>query len=204
VRSSGRACAACSSSQQQPLGEGLDRTASLLNRTTSNLSTGAGISGQLSLPRASSLRQGASISSAGGLHSANSGNLSARGSRRLSLVGEAANRSLDADRAGLTKGWVHDDVSAQAGWGGVDGVGSPGAGGRRLCVRWLDELIVALWHDLQAHMEWKVVDQTLRETRGEGYGQEGVGGHTLGMWSACWLPDSLCQTWRACRPCHVC
>jgi hypothetical protein len=61
---------------------------------------------------------------------------------------------------------VHDDASAQAGWGRVDGVGSPGAGGRRLCVRWLDELIVALWHDLQAHMEWKVVDQTLRETRG--------------------------------------
>lgn len=173
VRSGGRTCATCSSSssdcrqQQQPLGEGLDRTASLLNRTTSNLSTGAGISGQLSLPRAGSLRQGASIS-AGGLHSANSGSLSARGSRRLSLVGEAANRSLEADREGLTKGWVHDDVSAQAGWGGVDGVGSPGAGGRRLCVRWLDELIVALWHDLQAHMEWKVVDQTLRETRGEG------------------------------------
>lgn len=35
------------------------------------------------------------------------------------------------------------------------------------CVRWLDELIVALWHDLQAYMEWKVWDQSLREARGE-------------------------------------
>jgi hypothetical protein len=34
-------------------------------------------------------------------------------------------------------------------------------------VRWLDELIVALWHDLQAYMEWKVWDQTLRQARGE-------------------------------------
>jgi hypothetical protein len=40
-------------------------------------------------------------------------------------------------------------------------------------VRWLDELIVALWHDLQAHMEWKVVDQTLRETRGEALSRRG-------------------------------
>ena len=165
-------CRVTSSRQQQPLGEGLDRTASLLNRTTSTASAGPlqGTSSNVSLPRASSLRQQqsqVSINGSIGLHNANSGSLSARGSRRLSLAGEAANRSLEADREGLCKGWVHDDASAQAGWGGVDGVGSPGAGGRRLCVRWLDELIVALWHDLQAHMEWKVVDQTLRETRGE-------------------------------------
>jgi hypothetical protein len=155
------------SSRQQPLGEGLDRTVSLLNRTTSNPSAGLSLAGSASLPRAGSLRQGASVN-VSGLHAAGSGNFSTAHSRRVSLVGEAANRSLDADREGLTKGWVHDDTSAQQGWGGVDGVGSPGSGGRRLCVRWLDELIVALWHDLQAHMEWKVVDQTLRETRGEG------------------------------------
>jgi hypothetical protein len=26
------------------------------------------------------------------------------------------------------------------------------------CCRWLDELIIALWHDLQAYMEWQVAD----------------------------------------------
>eukprot|EP00775_Hariotina_reticulata_P003294 gene3294-3570_t len=38
--------------------------------------------------------------------------------------------------------------------------------GRRLCVRWLDELIVALWHDLQAYMEWKVWDRSLQVAMG--------------------------------------
>jgi len=156
----------CSTSnrQQLPLGEGLDRTASLLNRSTSNASAAAAGGSSHGLPRSSSLRQAGSSGSA--LHSANSGSLSTARSRRLSLVGEAANRSLEADREGLCKGWLHDDASAVSGWGGMDSVGSPGGSSRRLCVRWLDELIVALWHDLQAHMEWKVVDQTLRETRG--------------------------------------
>jgi hypothetical protein len=39
---------------------------------------------------------------------------------------------------------------------------------KRLCVRWLDELIIALWHDLQGYMEWKVMDQALLESKGEG------------------------------------
>ena len=37
---------------------------------------------------------------------------------------------------------------------------------RRLCVRWLDELIIGLWHDLQAYMEWKVLDTELRRHTG--------------------------------------
>lgn len=32
--------------------------------------------------------------------------------------------------------------------------------------RWLDELIVALWHDLQSYMEWKQLDAELMRTRG--------------------------------------
>ncbi|GIM13197.1 hypothetical protein Vretimale_16377 [Volvox reticuliferus] len=36
-------------------------------------------------------------------------------------------------------------------------------GAKRLCVRWLDELIVALWHDLQAFLDWKAFDLELAE-----------------------------------------
>ncbi|KAG2427663.1 hypothetical protein HXX76_012312 [Chlamydomonas incerta] len=36
-------------------------------------------------------------------------------------------------------------------------------GAKRLCVRWLDELIVALWHDLQAFLDWKALDTELAE-----------------------------------------
>ncbi|GLI71473.1 hypothetical protein VaNZ11_016611 [Volvox africanus] len=36
-------------------------------------------------------------------------------------------------------------------------------GTKRLCVRWLDELIVALWHDLQAFLDWKALDLELVE-----------------------------------------
>lgn len=52
------------------------------------------------------------------------------------------------------------------------------------CVRWLDELIVALWHDLQAYMEWKVWDQTLREARGgRGFGDSRRGrGRAAALW----------------------
>jgi hypothetical protein len=32
------------------------------------------------------------------------------------------------------------------------------------CIRWLDELIIALWHDLQAYMEWKAQDKELLKT----------------------------------------
>eukprot|EP00798_Chlamydomonas_sp_ICE-L_P020814 gene20814-27649_t len=35
---------------------------------------------------------------------------------------------------------------------------------KRLCVRWLDELIIALWHDLQAYMDWKAQDTDLAKT----------------------------------------
>lgn len=36
---------------------------------------------------------------------------------------------------------------------------------RILSPRWLDELIIALWHDLQAYMEWKAQDAELLETQ---------------------------------------
>ncbi|KAG2487075.1 hypothetical protein HYH03_014321 [Edaphochlamys debaryana] len=42
-------------------------------------------------------------------------------------------------------------------------------GAKRLCVRWLDELIVALWHDLQAFLDWKALDSEL--------GDAGFGSH---------------------------
>ncbi len=35
-----------------------------------------------------------------------------------------------------------------------------------VCHRWLDELIIALWHDLQAYMEWKAQDSDLQESVG--------------------------------------
>jgi hypothetical protein len=41
--------------------------------------------------------------------------------------------------------------------------------GKRLCARWLDELIVALWHDLQAYMEWKLRDQELVLSKGQSH-----------------------------------
>jgi hypothetical protein len=68
-------------------------------------------------------------------------------------------------------------------------------------VRWLDELIVALWHDLQAYMEWKVWDQTLREARGEAGRQAALGRAVCG--GNC-VEDCVCakmqarQGWCAC------
>jgi hypothetical protein len=135
----------------------------------------------------SRLAAAAAAAAGAGLSTTGSGSLGSARARRLSLVSEAAGRSLDADREGLIKGWIHDDASALAGGGGGGAASSPhaSAGHRRLCVRWMDELIVALWHDLQAHVEWRVVDQALRETHGQ--------------W---WLPGSL-VVWRsACMPCR--
>jgi hypothetical protein len=146
--------------QQQPLGEGLDRQGSLLRRATSIASSvgGSGITPQVS---ASSARLAAALAGAAG-----SGATSAR---RQSLLGDTSR--LQADRDGLMAGSIHSDATCGGGGGAGPGTSSssdvPSTPRRRLCVRWLDELIVALWHDLQAHMEWKVVDETLRATRGE-------------------------------------
>ncbi len=34
------------------------------------------------------------------------------------------------------------------------------------CCRWLDELIVALWHDLQSFLDWKALDTELADAGG--------------------------------------
>lgn len=99
-------------------------------------------------------------------------------------------RSLEADREAIAAGRRLVQASADAGSGMSAGVGSSSHnGGRlgdtqllrwqssasdppaeepgvRLCVRWLDELVVALWHDLSAYLEWRCLDQSLRESRG--------------------------------------
>lgn len=59
--------------------------------------------------------------------------------------------TLAADRAALLCGELDDDSAAAV------------AGSHRLCVRYLDELILALWHDLQQRMAWRVLDQALRD-----------------------------------------
>lgn len=48
--------------------------------------------------------------------------------------------------------------------------------GKRLCVRWLDELIISLWHDLQSFMEWRYVDEEYMATKGVT-----LAGHVLGL-----------------------
>ncbi|GFR48730.1 hypothetical protein Agub_g10688, partial [Astrephomene gubernaculifera] len=45
----------------------------------------------------------------------------------------------------------------------LEGLDATESGAKRLCVRWLDELIVALWHDLQAFLDWKALDTELQE-----------------------------------------
>jgi len=57
-------------------------------------------------------------------------------------------RALEADRATILEGR------------------QPAPGRLRLCVRWLDELVVATWHDLQAFREWRLLDQALQRSRG--------------------------------------
>lgn len=52
-------------------------------------------------------------------------------------------RSYDADRQAAILGAAEGEEEGGVGGGGV------GGGAKRLCVRWLDELIIALWHDLQ-------------------------------------------------------
>lgn len=39
-------------------------------------------------------------------------------------------------------------------------------GAKRLCVRWLDELIVALWHDLQVEGGERVTFMSIQEAPG--------------------------------------
>ncbi|GLC39163.1 bud site selection protein [Pleodorina starrii] len=45
----------------------------------------------------------------------------------------------------------------------LEGLDVTELGAKRLCARWLDELIVALWHDLQAFLDWKALDSELAE-----------------------------------------
>lgn len=106
-----------------PLGEGLDRTGSLLNRTSSVASSAAGRLGSITnssnLGRASSVSRpqqqqaqphaAAPLADGGG-----SGNFGASLARRASAAGEAVSRSLEADREGLMAGWIADDASAEA------------------------------------------------------------------------------------------
>eukprot|EP00879_Flechtneria_rotunda_P009059 GHRR01009484.1.p1 GENE.GHRR01009484.1~~GHRR01009484.1.p1 ORF type:complete len:565 (+),score=260.76 GHRR01009484.1:183-1697(+) len=168
----------CSRQMAGPLGEGIDRTGSLLLRTSSAASSARAIPPGRLAGLANSQGSGTySLSGAAGSSRyslqlaagpAGSSSLAAALARQVSLTGEAASRTLEADREGLIQGMICDDASAET--AGAAGSGSDGdngsPGGRRLCVRWLDELIVALWHDLQAYMEWKVWDQSLKEARG--------------------------------------
>ncbi|KAF5835786.1 hypothetical protein DUNSADRAFT_6875 [Dunaliella salina] len=63
-------------------------------------------------------------------------------------------RSVDSDREAVIFGCEEDTPARQ------DRV-------KRLCVRWLDELIIALWHDLQAYIEWKAQDSELLRLTGK-------------------------------------
>jgi hypothetical protein len=104
-----------------PLGEGLDRTGSLLNRTSSVASSAAARLGSASnssnLARAASISRqqqaqghaAAPLADGGG-----SGNFGASLARRASAAGEAVSRTLEADREGLLAGWICDDASAEA------------------------------------------------------------------------------------------
>jgi hypothetical protein len=143
---------------------------------SSNASTGLGRaaggsvdigSRQLLFPSGDSSSTLATQLSLGGMHQgplASSGDgPSAALARISSVAGEAASALLGVDRDRLIEGWIVDDVTAES----ACGDDAAALAERRLCVRWLDELIVALWHDLQAFMEWKVWDQNLREVLGE-------------------------------------
>jgi hypothetical protein len=120
----------CSSSSRRssvgaagPLGEGLDRTGSLLNRTSSVASAAAARLGSAANssnpPRTSSSTRpqqqqaqghaAAPLADGGG-----SGNFGASLARRASAAGEAVSRTLEADREGLLAGWISDDASAEA------------------------------------------------------------------------------------------
>eukprot|EP00200_Dunaliella_tertiolecta_P019446 CAMPEP_0202402262 /NCGR_PEP_ID=MMETSP1128-20130828/4106_1 /ASSEMBLY_ACC=CAM_ASM_000463 /TAXON_ID=3047 /ORGANISM="Dunaliella tertiolecta, Strain CCMP1320" /LENGTH=952 /DNA_ID=CAMNT_0049006267 /DNA_START=179 /DNA_END=3037 /DNA_ORIENTATION=+ len=76
---------------------------------------------------------------------------SLRASRSFSL--QPLLKSVDSDREAVI-------------FGCEDGLAQQGRV-KRLCVRWLDELIIALWHDLQAYIEWKAQDSELLRLTGK-------------------------------------
>jgi hypothetical protein len=119
--SSRSSCRSFPPARAGPLAEGLDRTGSLLNRTSSVASSAAARLGSASnssnLARAASISrqqqaQGhvpAPLADGGG-----SGNFGASLARRASAAGEAVSRTLEADREGLLAGCICDDASAEA------------------------------------------------------------------------------------------